>query len=73
MTFHSDDEPKKIVIQSPEGDIIDYMTIDEIKVLYRLLENQYISHENTEALAIVRKIVRLIDEYELAEQNNQAT
>jgi len=40
------------------------LTMSEIKTLYKLYEFSYIPYENIEALEIVRKLSRLIDEHE---------
>ncbi len=48
------------------------LTIDEIKTLYNLLKHQYISYENIDAINLVRKLGRLIDESDLASRTNQS-
>lgn len=39
-----------------------YLTIEELLTIYHLLEYQYISYENTEAINLVRKIRDIIND-----------
>lgn len=48
-------------------------SVDEIKAVYRLLEHEWIPHDDLEALAVVRKISEIIRKHELASRNNQST
>lgn len=49
------------------------LTMTEIKALYRQLERQYVSYEDIEAIQVVKKLRKIIENYELARRNNQST
>lgn len=36
-----------------------YLTLDEIRTLYNLLRNQYVSYENTKAIELLNKMEKL--------------
>lgn len=38
------------------------LTIEEIRTLYKLLEREYISYENTDALVLIKKIRNIVDD-----------
>lgn len=52
MTFPSNEEPSLKDYLDSDG----YLTIEELKTLYELLEHQYISYENIAVIQLVRKI-----------------
>jgi len=53
---------------------LEYITIEELKSLYKELERQYIPYENTTVHETLRKIKRLVDYHEqLATRNSRPT
>lgn len=51
------------------------ITIEELKTIYELVEHQYVSYENIEAIKLIRKIRSIIemDTNELATVNSPST
>jgi len=49
------------------------LTIEELKGLYKILEHEYIPHENTAAHTALRKITRILEADELARRDNIST
>lgn len=47
--------------------------IDELKALFSVLEREYIDQENVAAHAVVNKIMKAIQEHELARRTSQST
>lgn len=45
----------------------------ELRVLYKLVEKDYIPYSNEEAHAILNRIGQILDENELAERNSSTT
>lgn len=39
-----------------------YLSKQELKIIYKLLEHQYISYENHEAIRLVKKIHKILEE-----------
>lgn len=42
------------------------LSLEELRVLYKLIEHEYIPYENEEAHAILNKIMKTLRHYELA-------
>jgi len=57
---HSFDSEDECVYCGEKKNTIEF-TQEEIKTLYKLLEHEYISYENTAALEIVRKLRNIVD------------
>lgn len=48
-------------------------TIEELQALKRILEHHYISYEDMGAIEVTRKIVRIVEQYELSAGDSKAT
>ena len=51
----------------------EFLNLDELKALYRILEHQYINYEDQEASTVVSKIGNILREHELANGPSKST
>lgn len=50
-----------------------YLNLDELRILFHLLSHQYIPYSNEDAMRVVRKIVRIVEEHELGPTSSRPT